>query len=252
MTLTWVVQNNMYAQRGYTEIITTLDKVGCDYRDVKVVPFSHEFDPPIEVENPVIVLGTFTICQLAIQNNWTPGAYLNDNFKFSEVSKHYEMLNDDAKVVKFGNPGDLPARFFCRPDDDGKMFSGQIFTWSSFHLWRDGILATPDYPITEETQIVVASEKEIHEEYRLFVIDGKVVTGSRYKVGDSLSLSEEIPLAVLDFANRMIECWTPAEAFVLDIVTPGPKVGEINCFNCSGLYKSDFEKIVRTIEDKYR
>lgn len=93
--------------------------------------------------------------------------------------------------------------------------------------------------------------KDIYQEYRFFVIDGKVVTGSLYKQGGKPLSSPIVNDDVLQFAEDMVNIWCPDRGFVIDIaVLPDNelKIVELNNLNSSGFYSCDIGKIVNAIE----
>jgi hypothetical protein len=53
------------------------------------------------------------------------------------------------------------------------------------------------------------------------------------------------------FVEDMCKIWTPAEVFVMDIgeSLKNLYVIECNCFNSSGFYKSDLDKIIKDVSD---
>ena len=110
--------------------------------------------------------------------------------------------------------------------------------------------------LNKDTIIAVASAKKIYSEYRLFVVNKKIVTASLYKLGSDLTTTTNIDERVFHFTNKMIRTWIPAAAFVMDIAdTPdGLKVIEINNINSSGFYAADPQKIIIAIEEmvKYK
>jgi hypothetical protein len=114
---------------------------------------------------------------------------------------------------------------------------------------------------------MISSVKTIISEYRMFIVDGKVVTGSMYKRGNQVIANEYVEPLVYEFTQKMVDEWqskvdcrlipevrVPAKAFVIDIaVTPfGMKVIEINNINSAGFYDADVQKIIMAIEDLER
>ena len=92
--------------------------------------------------------------------------------------------------------------------------------------------------------------KEILAEYRFFVIDGEVVTGSQYKIGDQVQSSAAVPSDIYNYASEQAARWQPNRAFAIDIAqTPeGPKIIELNSANSAGFYACDIGKIVDAVE----
>ena len=96
--------------------------------------------------------------------------------------------------------------------------------------------------------------KRIYREYRFFVVNGKVVTGSQYRVGLRVFSTECNEKDVIRYAQKMVDLWSPDVGYVLDIAdTPeGFKVIEVNCLNASGFYACDMGKVVFALEEFYK
>lgn len=82
------------------------------------------------------------------------------------------------------------------------------------------------------------------------MVDSTIITQSIYKIGGHALVDPWVDPEALDFAQRMVEVWQPAQAFVLDVglTDNGWKIVELNCFNCSGFYAANVPKIVDAIE----
>lgn len=56
----------------------------------------------------------------------------------------------------------------------------------------------------QDLEVIVSPVKQIYREYRLFVVNGEVVTGSVYKVGGQPHISPDIEAYVRDYARAII------------------------------------------------
>ena len=114
---------------------------------------------------------------------------------------------------------------------------------------EDGAFA----PLNKNTEIVVSSIKQIYNECRLFIVDGKVVTASMYKAGNRVMGDPNVDQRYLDFTQEMTDIWSPSIGFVMDVAdTPnGLKIIEINNLNSAGFYACDTFKIIDSIERLY-
>lgn len=252
----WIIQENLYKEEAFLDLIQALDNYDAEYQIVKVVPFSHELIPEPQVAGKVIVMGATTMIGIAQERNWSPGAYYNENFDCAVWNKNLgsEMLNFDSIICKFSEVDPPYNPFFIRPTKDRKVFSGEVIDKANFELWKRSTQeATDGYStLTPDTMVSVAPLKAIHKEFRFFVVDGKVVTGSQYKFGDRV-----IHLPALKgedaelYAQDMVDKWCPADAFVIDVALTddGYKVIEYNCLNSAGFYKSDLSKLVQALEE---
>jgi hypothetical protein len=251
----WIVQEGMYSEAGYRDLCDALVRMNVPHTFVKPVPFTTDLIPDPAVENPVMVCGAMSMIKAAKKRGWTPGAFFNENFRFECWYDHYgdEMLNADARVCRFDEVDDYFVKFFIRPTEDTKSFNGQLLTWPDFEAWRKQVLAIPPQDrrtLGPETMVVVASPKTIYREYRFFVVDGEIVSGSQYKLGDAVIHDARIDSDITDYVKRIVGVWQPDRAFCLDIaLTPdGPKVLEINCINSAGFYAIDVMRFVAAIE----
>jgi hypothetical protein len=246
----WVIQNNIFNEAGYHDLINTLITEKIPHLNVKVIPFSDELDPKPEIVNPIAVMGSYTLVKIAKKYGWGPGVFANENFDFNIWKHKYRnhVLNDDGQVIPFGEII-LHEPMFIRPCDDTKDFVGQVITPDSFNEWKSLITDYNGYTVTPKTMVCVATPKDIIAEYRFFVVDGKVITGSRYRLNGRTSQDSNVEPDIENFAQDMVNIWQPDRGFVIDIAVTenGYRVIEINCLNASGFYKCDVGKIIRTI-----
>jgi hypothetical protein len=255
----WVIQDNLYNEDGYVRFIEALDNQKQDYEVVKVVPFAHELIPDIDLNyRPILVMGSDSLIAAAQKKNWYPGAFTNPvTFHQSMWNRKLgiNMLNYDAQIVKFGDvraPNDS-EEFFIRPALDFKIFAGTVIDADSFEKWQEKAVAYGD-TLNADTEVVIASPKVIYEEYRFFVVNFKIVTASRYKIGNRVKPDTEVPSEAVQFVTDMTNYWNPDIAYVIDVAkTPkGFKVIEYNCINASGFYACDCEKIVSALYEQVR
>jgi len=152
-------------------------------------------------------------------------------------------------------PDSIPYAFFARPTKDTKSFSGQPFTKDSWDEWSKEIEdSSMKQTLTRETQILVAPLKTIQQEIRCWIVDGKPVTISQYKIGSRVNyLNMDNNQEAMIFAKQMCKLYCPADAFVIDICLyqDDYKVVEINCINCSGFYDGDMSKLIQALEEKF-
>lgn len=263
----WVLQSNLWDETGWQELRKSVDRLGLPSTEVKVIPFAHEIvsadpdddsDPVQHVRSPVVCVGSTALVKAARKRNWEPGAWYNEDTLRFDVQREYyreHLLNHEAVVCPFS---DVPHRwdpFFIRPNEDTKSFAGEITSWDDYITWRDQVRTVGETwgkTIKMDDLVVVAAPKVITQEHRLCVVDGVVVTGSRYKVGNKVIYTPEIDTPVLKLADEIIRRFCPVDAFALDVaMTPEgmPKVLEVNCINSAGLYAADTMKLVHALDE---
>ncbi|HEY0586336.1 MAG TPA: ATP-grasp domain-containing protein [Pseudoduganella sp.] len=92
----------------------------------------------------------------------------------------------------------------------------------------------------------------IRAEYRIFVIGGELAAASRYKLGERVESSLQVPAEVLAFAERAVEQWRPNDAFTIDIAETdtGLKVIELNSANSAGFYACNVGQIIDAVNQR--
>lgn len=252
----WIIQENLWNEDGHSLLLQALDKNGSQYTIVKVRPFIHTIEPDINPPNPVMVIGATTLVQIARERGWLPGAFINKNFDFRVQNQHWPMLNGDAIIGPFGIIDPPWEPFFIRPPEDSKLLTGTLMTHAELKQWQkdtDLVYSDGYSQLTPETLVMVSAPKEIYAEYRLFMINGRFVTGSQYRRGGRPYQNADIPEMVVKFAEELSFWWVPDFAFCMDVAdTPvGLRVVEVNCLNSSGFYKSDVSKTIQVLEGMY-
>jgi hypothetical protein len=253
----WILQNNIYNEAGFAELVGALERLGLPFSLHKVIPFVGELDPePAPHGDRVVVMGSYTLARAAQRRGWQPGAWL-DNLDFSIQREHWgaAILNHDAEVVPLGEIPEQREPFFLRPVTDTKSFAGRVLDWPSFLEWHERLraLSPEDRPeVWLDTPVMVCRNKEIWSEARLWIVDGRVATASGYKVGTLVRSSppELVDPRVLDFAAARAAEWSPNRAYVMDLAeTPdGLKIIEVNNLNSAGWYKADLNQLVIALE----
>ena len=114
-------------------------------------------------------------------------------------------------------------------------------------------LNLPDF--NAKTTVWLAQPKDIIKEWRLFIVDNKIVSVSKYMEQGVVTESEtDIPDSMLKFAVNRIQEYHLSPIYVMDIseITDGYKLIECNCFNGTGFYKHAIEKIIIAINASIR
>jgi len=267
----WVLQTGL--ERGYGRLVVALDRVGCDYLFVKAVPFTGrllpgDFDSPtsvdpndvpepvIDTNRPILTMGSYGLAKIAKARGWSPGAFL-DHTDYESWSTGWgsdRMLNPNAWVGCLRDAR-VKGTAFIRPLTDSKSFSGTVFDEAEFATWQASVrdLEAELSPVHGGTMVLVAAPRAIYTETRFFVIDGKIVTGSLYKIGGRVAFNEDVDPGAEAFARECIASWTPSRAFVVDVAltSDGYRVVEVNCINAAGFYASDLQRLVAAFEDAF-
>lgn len=254
----WVVQNNLNFEVGIDNlknilITKNIELVEIDiYKNDDNIYLKDTFNKfePIDITN-IFVLGSYRLSRMAKEKGFSPGSFSNDYYNYASWTYHWtkaHMLNGEylkQKVTDIQIPEHWDS-VFARPLEDDKLITGGLFKKEDLLM----AIATKITDIHKDKFLIISEKKTILAEYRFFVIDGKVVTGSLYKIRGQLITSDAIDKEALLFAQEMVDLWTPSQAFVIDIALTdkGPKIIEVNNISSAGLYKSDVSKIVTEME----
>jgi hypothetical protein len=270
----WVIDKNLYKERNYESLLNCVERLEIPHVVVKVVPdlgkiIPADFDthsyfgyiddiPDVEIDpnQLIMVCGGISLSKVAIKNGWKPGSFNNENFdyvKWRNSPAGDFLLNRNVFVNTFRNIGTPDQEFFIRPCEDTKAFSGIVMKPEEFDKWRGEVLSVEnDFHggLDGNTMVTIAALQKIYAEYRFFVVDGKIVTYSQYKLGDRVIHNADVDQRIIWFAAEMIQKWHPSRAFVIDVAdTPdGLKIVEYNGLNSAGFYACDTSKIVAAIE----
>ena len=257
----WIVQENMHREDGFVSLVEGLQRLDIPHQIVKVVPFSDELPddeqtiPPLAPEGPVMVCGSTTLAKIAARRGWSPGSFLNDQHDYRAWLSHYgdNLLNAEARVCRFGDVEPIWSPFFIRPCEDSKTFAGQVTDWDDFQEWQHKVIALRETytSLDANTMVTYSPVRQIFNEVRFFVVDGKIVGKSLYKLGSRVTYSDIVDDDAVAFAQSMIDRWQPARAFVIDtaLTDEGHKVVEINCINSAGFYAIDVMSFIIAIEE---
>jgi hypothetical protein len=189
-----------------------------------------------------------------------PGAYLNaDTLRVSAYAAHIGdlLLNDDFILVpflEFRRRRMVPAggAVFVRPDTVMKTFTGFVVKDEEFDHEINALLqiSKPD----PEALVVVASPKPIKAEFRFFIADRAVVTGSEYRWDNRIDIRSDVHPACLEMAQEVARRdWQADTVYVCDVALieragrEEARVVELNAFSCAGLYASDTRAIVAAV-----
>lgn len=149
----------------------------------------------------------------------------------------------DHLHTKFNEP------MFIKPSRDQKAFNAGIL--EPGYSIKDFIFSQIHENFYLEETAIIAPVKPIYAEYRFFVVDKEVITGSQYRNSHSLFVSETVPESIMVVAKEYAKLYQPHDIFTMDLAdTPeGIKIVEYNCWNASGLYKTNVPKIFNTVQE---
>lgn len=251
----WVLQSGWEYEAGWATMLETLDRFAIPYSVHKVVPFIGELEPePRPSTGDVICMGSYAMRHYSKRMGWNPGVFDLEPHDFEVQRAHWgdAMLNFDWAIAPFGDV-EFEGERFVRPVDDTKTFTGAVFDGEEFEQWRHRVVALGEdvgTSLTGATLVQVSSPKAIQQEVRCWVVEGRVLTASTYRMGTRVLYSDQVEPRFLDFANGLAANWSPEKAFCLDVceTQAGLRVVEINKINSAGFYAADMQRQVMALD----
>jgi len=255
----WIIQNNIAGEDGYPQLLQALATMGIKHSVHQIIPFTSLLHPAPEItEDKVICMGSYSLLRAVKANNWNPGVYDLSHITHKDMFSHWgnRMLNTGSHVSfenvplteEFKN-----GEFFLRPATDEKFFVGKVLTSDEFNAWsQDIVVNKSDYGngLTKDTPVLIASPKKIYSEFRTWIVNGKVITASSYKLFGNLHTSLPVDQEIVDYAHECANIWNPHVAYCLDVckTSDGLFIVEPNTINFAGYYNGNMGKIIDALE----
>lgn len=249
----WILQENLISDEQVTKFEDVFNKHDIPFENITVIPFTDKIDVKSR-DSFKIPYGSTSLSVFAYKEKWK-GMFFNENFKTSIwKEKRDDMLNADARFFTVSEAKDIMSQedereWFIRPDNDFKEFAGAKTVTSEFNEWVNKISGANGNLLDDNTDIVIAPIKNISAEWRWFIVNGKIIDGSMYRLRHRLYKKHEDDIAVLNEAQNLADMWLPHKICVMDtaLVNGEIKIIEFNCLNSSGIYDHDVEKIIISI-----
>jgi len=248
----WIVQKDIHAKNQNYSLIEALTRLDIPFVEVDVE--KNTITPDIQSGNaePIITNGSIMLSNIGKAKGWIPGSLFNDNFSYKIWSEHYGdlLINKDAVVSSLKDAVVTSDKIFARPVLDNKSFNGKVFTKEEFLKFQESSINQKPGSPKSDIEILISKPKSIGQEHRHYIVDGEIVTTSRYKFAGQPNFKEGCDHAVLDVVNEAIKRWQPARAFVLDTYVSGDEIGivEIGCICHAGMYDADLMKLVVALD----
>ena len=133
------------------------------------------------------------------------------------------------------------TKMHIRPLDLDKAFVGKVYNLNEWML-----VNVKNYSNDENIRCWLSLPKEIKSEYRCWVINGKLVEISQYRLDDKPYRLRILDSDLFKDFQQLSDLYHPAECFVIDIAdtNSGYKIIEYNPIHGSGWYAADVNNIL--------
>jgi hypothetical protein len=266
-----VIQNSGVSEHNARPVFEAAQELGIETHCVGVIPFTYELTGHEEIDfsKPTFFYGSTRLLEIADRNyRSTGGVFINQDFDTTGLvpvslePKRNDVLNtcrgvhplsrvfDSTNLPEFLKAYGDRKIIFVKPDTSLKLFPGLVINEKN---WKDTLERTDVQAAlssSPKAEVCVSPYKEIWAEWRFFVVDGQVVTGSRYYSNGTLDVRAADP-DILLIAEAATRKWMPLETCVMDLALTkdGLKVVEFNSVNSSGLYDCDPKKILKALQE---
>lgn len=182
-----------------------------------------------------------------------------DKLKFDQAlhsKMDLPMLNKNALIGDFSMMKSrvFDQDMFVKPTSDGKSFAGKILPKGQ--SLEEMIKTIKHQSSVVDEQIMFAPIKKVLNEFRFFVVDSEVVTGSQYMDSGVVSVRPLIDYdtdkKAMKVAKEYAQLYHPSDVFTLDVCLEDSgqwSIVEYNCFNCSGLYSSNLFDLIKSLDN---
>lgn len=255
----FLIQDNMLNDDNSHKIKDAV--VDYPHEFVGMIPFSDE----ITSANPIIgtdyiPYGSTSFIIKSAELGFKGLHFDLKQFNYQEAVKNRKDMLNNGSIVKLEDCINIletkapESEWFVRPSEDLKQFSGQVMNAKDCAEWlKDRMLcaSSGSYQLSKDTMIVLAEPKNILAEWRWFIIDGKVISGSLYRKQRQLYKKHETDADIIKEAQQLADGWLPSPCCVMDTAiieeSSDTKIVEFNCINASGFYDNDISAIFKTL-----
>jgi hypothetical protein len=273
----WLIEKDVFEDN--TDLfIKVLREKGYEHNIVPYVPFDDDIGKRcLEIYGPdecVVFYGSLNFGKKLQKLPWIPGVYLkNREYRCTTYYNFYGnlLLHDKYIMMPYGDllrrKDELFRHFgdklFLRPDSGMKEFTGTVV---EKHIFEEEVNLAGFYDVEPELLVVVSDVKDLLNEHRFVVVDGKVVSGSLYRKWDKddgtsgsyvLRNSNSLWEKSYDedakrFAQKCVPLYEPDSCWTIDIAElrdGSYKIIEIGCFSCAGMYGNDLGIVVEEVSN---
>lgn len=265
MKIHWVLEDDLCQdnKHHFKDVCET-------FTEVKYLPFVSSSDMKVKgftkrSQDCVVCYGSVGLVQKLQKGYpyWVPGDYANfPNYDCARYYPHFldYLLNDNSYILPFGTILKRLDKIFdwfetqdlfMRPTKGSKTFTGKVFDCID---GLDMLKKERDcYSVDPDELILIAPAKNLGREWRLIIIDDKIISGSLYSNNHRHIEEAGFPDHVKEFAEEILSVvkYRPDPAFTMDICElphKGLRLIELNSFSCAGMYACKLEPIVEAIE----
>jgi hypothetical protein len=169
---------------------------------------------------------------------------------FRDEALNSEGVKLDVECINLLFKTYVDNTYHIRPNSEDKAFIANVFTAES---WREIV---EQRELSEDLQCFISPVSDIMEEYRCWIVGGKVIEVSRYRANGEMAIDHiEADTETWREAQRLADIHLPEQCIVMDIASTanGYKFVEFNSIHSSGWYagnvKTIFDSLVQWMSE---
>jgi hypothetical protein len=255
----WIIQNSGVTfaclDNNVEPLLKAIDENGDTRIAVGVIPFTDTIVgmEEVDISVPTIFYGSTRLVEIAeTLHHIKPGVFFKKYWFDPKnwVGKRPDLLNEKQTYITVSDLRNnwIDDIFFVKSSDP-KVLTGMVLEGNEDKSWW---IEEYDH-LKDDDCLVISPVQKIEREWRFFIVDGVVVTGSQYKNGGILRIREPISENVWNEARRMAKDWLPNPNIVMDIAQMKDgsfKVVEFNCICASGFYASPIVPLLKALNNR--
>ncbi len=222
-----IVQNNQKIDRLTAPIVAICREMGVPFYDLSYNEQLADALADVETDDPnVFIMGSTGFCRVARQTKFAPFIYWGPEAFVASQWKSYfgdDYIGASGEVIQGKDvPAFLPS--IVRPERVEKRFNGGFYT-------------VENWDTTIDIECFIMPRFVIENEYRFFIFNRKIVSGTIYRKSTGQHIEMASDTAVFVFVEKQLSK-IPLDNITLDVAQIGDtfKVLELNCLNTSGWY----------------
>lgn len=257
----WLFDDTYITDREAMRLREAIHRQGMEAREIRRIDLISGVRDPYPPDACVVFHGPVQATMSILRTRkWRPGAWLTEhNYRCSTYYPHFErfLLNVPYELCSLGTltlsrNKEILCRYavwnrvFLRPDSGLKPFTGTVVDLVD----PDMSLASICYSRDKDEMVLVSRPKRIMSEWRIFIVEEEIITGTRYLTDGETDMSPDVPEEVYSFVREILAATTfrPDPAFSMDVCSDPDgrlRLLEINGLSGAGIYEANADKIVQ-------
>lgn len=259
MNVRWIIEDNIIKPEEMEKLIRAFEKLNINYDIITIIPFENKLPELIfNTKERLIFYGSTKFLSLLYQREELRNHLYFDPLRFNErnqkniIDKSY-FFNHSARITTFGEHHLIayPSEYmFVKPIED-KLFDGSVMSVKEIPALYDRISKYSFPKVDQNTEISISPIRHIDDEYRVWIVDGRIITYSKYKQNGKPYVEQgDLPQEVIEKVMKVCKLFSPSDVFAIDIHNDkyhGASIIEYSNFHCAGFYGADVVELIKAV-----